>query len=108
MKKILIAAAMAAVAMAPVAHADEDDFLDHAHMAHLHSEGGDDELVALGHSVCKELGKGVDYKEISEGLIAGGDMKSFQSGELIAVAAHDLCPAYWDSVSREAHRDYNQ
>jgi hypothetical protein len=40
-----------------------------------------------------------------EGLIAGGDFKSFQAGELIGVALDDLCPQYEEAVKREVDQD---
>jgi Protein of unknown function (DUF732) len=108
MKRAAVAALFVGAAMlgAAPAHADDDQFLADVHKAHISAQGGDDELVVLGEGVCKKLGNGYDYKEIAIGLEAGGDFKGFQAGELIAVAAQDLCPQYWPALDREAEQDF--
>jgi hypothetical protein len=99
----------AALVGAAPAHADKYDlFLDVVHKAHITAQGGDDELIAFGDGICKDLAKGQTFNEIGVGLTAGGDFKSFQAGELIAAAAMELCPQYSDTVKRQLEEAQNQ
>jgi hypothetical protein len=103
MKRIAVAIALSVMVFgAPLAHADENQLLADAHASNIHVPDGDLELVGMGQMVCNEFEQGQSVDVVAQDLLAKGDIKPFQTGEFIAIAAHDLCPDYYDEVQRWA------
>jgi hypothetical protein len=53
----------------------------------------DDELLALGHGICREFDDGKTWTDVIEGFINGGTAAK-TSGAVVAVAVGALCPEH--------------
>jgi hypothetical protein len=91
------AAIAAAVALAPAAHADSDDtaFLRAIHGDGITDDGGDQDLIKLGHSVCTLLGAGYT----TNALVAMGSLHATRVSRddervLVQSAEAAYCPEY--------------
>jgi hypothetical protein len=105
MKKIMVGvvATAAAIALAPMAHADEQSYLNDLAAAGITSTNGPQALINAGYLVCDDLRKGASYIHETERLIAmsavgaqrGRDtpiLTPEQAATIAGKADTDLCP----------------
>ena len=96
MKRILVAAAMAAVALsgAPSAHADHVAYLVNVTVRPGYNFPNPDAALAYGYGVCDRVGAKVGYAQLVDDVQRDfGSTDYYQGAYLINQAVNELCPA---------------
>lgn len=97
MKKFLIPLAVAAVsvAIAPVAQADAQDFLEDLYSYGWYSNSGDSDLLANGYQVCTMLNT-MNGQRVAEIFYANTGLSVSRSDamQFVVLAVEDLCPQH--------------
>lgn len=95
----LAALSGAAIALAPTAHADDNQYLaDLKQPGMVHPAMSDQDLLIEGRQVCFEVGKvGISTDAAKQWVVDDLTMRGLQSdyataGTLVHYALHDLCP----------------
>lgn len=96
-----IALSVAALALAPVAQADEGQYLADLHQPLMvHPQIPDSGLIAVGHDVCGWVSSGMSDTEARDHLLdrlghAGvANTSNAEAGTLVHYAVQDLCPRH--------------
>jgi hypothetical protein len=99
MKRTVVAMlAGVAVLTAPLAHADTGDaqFLSiiHEHILGLTAEGGDAELIKLGHAVCDQLATDDGNRDLIHQKLANHWKSESDAAWFITASAVAYCPGF--------------
>jgi hypothetical protein len=87
---------IAAGLQAPVARADTND---DAYVQALKNEGigqraSRDQLILMGHTICKDLSNGKSAVAEATGLYSSADLSEHDAGALVGGAISAYCPQY--------------
>ena len=101
MKHLITAAALAALALAPAAHADttgggDAQFLSiiHEHIMGLTSDNGDAGLIKLGHAVCDQLAMDDGNRDLIHQKLANHWKSESDAAWFITASAVAYCPEF--------------
>jgi Protein of unknown function (DUF732) len=92
--------AIASLAFAAPAHADETAYLNHLHNAGITNDKGDAALVQVGWNMCAQLANGVSRQELRAQVLFDSDTLEGSNGinpdeadDIVNYAMADLCPS---------------
>lgn len=96
----LVSVAVAAVAFATTANADETTYLDHLHKSGIMSSEGDASLTRAGWDICDMVSRGASPESVAAGIVyytgkTAGDygLEPQDADVAVGYALTDLCPA---------------
>ena len=92
---VVVLAALAPFAAAPVAHADavDDAFLAALTAKGIHF-GSPDKAVIAGHEVCVELDNGKTPAQVASTVQANSDLDGYHAGYFVGAAIRAYCPVH--------------
>lgn len=77
-----------------------DDYLAMLHLGKI-TGVGDDELLADGRALCKDLdSNGADFDAAALDTVTASGLRPYEVGELIGAATKFLCPTYADAADK--------
>jgi hypothetical protein len=95
----LAAVAIASLAFAAPAHADETSFINDLHNIGLVYDGGEPAMLNMGHKICDALRDGLSPSELASRILYNSDenqgddaIGSEEADQVVTYAVADLCP----------------